>query len=421
MRILLLTQWFQPEPMLKGLSFATALAARGHSVQVLTGFPNYPGGHLYPGYKIRPWQREVMAGIQINRVALYPSHDQSGLRRIVCYLTFAFSCLLIGIWRVHKPDVIYVYNLVTLGPAAFLLRLLCGAKVIIDVQDLWPESVINSGMLHNKVAHRLLETACTAIYRQADWVTVLSPGFKELLVSRGIEPEKIEVIYNWCDEATQKPAERDESLAVETGLAGRFNVMFAGTMGVMQGLDAVLKAAELCTTYTPNIQFVFIGGGIDRPRLEAMAAELNLPNVRFLPRQPPEMMGRYYALADALLVHLRDDPLFRITIPSKTQAYLYMGKPIIMAMTGDSASLVLQSGAGIVCPPDDPIALAEKVACLAAMKPEEREHMGQAGRNFYHQHLALQVGVDRFEHRMLALTGQAPNQSISTLSTFKLG
>ena len=119
---------FQPEPMFKGLPFAQALAARGHTVEVLTGFPNYPGGKVYPGYRIRPWQRENLGGVRVNRVALYPSHDRSGMRRMLNYLSFAFSCLLFGPWLVSKPDVIYVFNLVTLGPAAFLLRGLSGGS-----------------------------------------------------------------------------------------------------------------------------------------------------------------------------------------------------------------------------------------------------------------------------------------------------
>ncbi len=281
-----------------------------------------------------------MSGIRVNRVALYPSHDRSGLRRIANYLSFALSCLILGPWLVHKPEVIYVYNLITLGPAAFLLRLLFGAKVIIDVQDLWPESVLNSGMLRSGAAHRLLTSICTWVYHRADWITVLSPGFKLALTARDVAPNKIEVIYNWCDETAQRPASRDETMAQELGLAGRFNILFAGTMGVMQGLDTVLEAAQLCSISVPAVQFVLMGGGVERERLEAKAVTMNLNNVRFLPRQQPEAMGRFYALADALLVHLKDDPLFRITIPSKTQTYLYMGKPIIMAMPGDAADLV---------------------------------------------------------------------------------
>lgn len=404
MRILMLTQWFQPEPAGRGLPFAKELAARGHQVEVLTGFPNYPGGKLYAGYRIRPWQCEVMEGIRVNRVALYPSHDRSGLRRMANYLSFALSCLFFGTWLVQKPDVIYVYNLVTLGPTAFLLRWRYGAKVLLNVQDLWPESVTSSGMLRGGAIHTLLATVCNWVYRQMDWLAVLSPGFKDALIARGVAAENIEVIYNWCDEHSQQPAARDETLAREVGLEGRFNVLFAGTMGVMQGLDTVLDAAQICRTSTPRAQFVFIGGGVERSRLEARAAEMGLENVRFLPRQAPEEMGRFYALADALLVHLKNDPLFRITIPSKIQAYLYMGRPIIIAMQGDATDLVRQAGAGLICPSQDPVALAETVAQLVALPMEERKRMGLAGAAFYAEKLAMQSGIDRFAQRMQTLT-----------------
>ena len=146
-----------------------------------------------------------------------------------------------------------------------------------------------------------------------------------------------------------------------------------------------------------------MGDGIDRARLEALVMERGLSNVKFLPRQAPEDMGRFYALADALLVHLKDDPLFRITIPSKTGAYLYMGKPIIMAMQGDAADLVRQAGAGLFCPPQDPAALAETVVKLVAMPAAERERLGHAGAQFYTENLSMRAGVARFEQRMQIL------------------
>ncbi len=400
MRILLLTQWFQPEPTSKGLPFAKALAGRGHYVEVLTGFPNYPGGKLYPGYRVRPWQQEIMEGIPVNRVALYPSHDRSGLRRMANYLSFALAALTLGPWLVSRPEIIHVYNLVTLIPAALLLRWIFRAKVLLDVQDLWPESVINSGMLNNRLLHRILTAGSIWAYRQADWITVQSPGFQRALIQRGVSSDRIEVIYNWCNEAEQRRAPRDGALAQQLGLDGRFNVLFAGTMGVMQGLDTVLEAARLCHGRVPQAQFVLIGGGVERDRLEAKATAMGLTNVRFLPRQPPDGIGRFYALADALLVHLKDDPLFQITIPSKTQAYLYMGKPIIMAVRGDAAELVQQAGAGLMCAPEDPVALTDAVACLAAMAPEERERLGRSGAEFYARNLSMEAGVDRFERRM---------------------
>jgi glycosyltransferase involved in cell wall biosynthesis len=319
------------------------------------------------------------------------------------YISFAMSCLLIGFWLVRKPDVIYIYNLVTLAPAAYILRCLSGAKVLIDVQDLWPESVLSSGMLRPGMIRGFMSALSTWLYRMADWLTVQSPGFRIALANRGVVADRMNVVYNWCDEDAQRPVEPNATLARELGLAGRFNVLFAGTMGIMQGLDTVLDAAEISRTRTPDVQFVFVGAGVERQRLEAQAHTRNLTNVRFLPLQQPNVMGQLYALADALLVHLKDDPLFRITIPSKTQAYLYMGKPIIMAMQGDAADLVRQANAGVFCPSTDPIALADAVASLVTMPAAQRDRLGTAGAQFYRNNLTLQSGVDHFERCFVSL------------------
>jgi len=407
MRILFLTQWFQPEPFFKGLPFAKALREKGHDVEVLTGFPNYPGGKVYPGYRVRFYQRDTMDGIPVHRVALYPSHDKSAIRRIINYLSFSLSAFLFGPWRVEKPDVIYVYNLVTLGPPAFLLRFLFGAKVIIDVQDLWPESVANSKMLGHKVVLNVLNGICGWIYRGADQVTVLSPGFKQELINRGVAPEKIEVSYNWCDETSIAVDASPVGAVIPPEFAGKFVVLFAGAMGLAQGLDTVLDCARLCRETLPDIQFVLIGGGVDRPRLQKRAEEMGVDNVIFLPPRSMERMGEIFALADALLVHLKDDPLFRITIPSKTQAYLYTGKPIIMAMRGDAADLVREAGAGIVCEPDDPQEMMNAIKALCEMPVIKRQKMGEAGHRYYMNHLSFNQGVKQFERIMTTLVGKA--------------
>jgi len=407
MRILFLTQWFQPEPFFKGLPFAKALREKGHDVEVLTGFPNYPGGKVYPGYHVRFYQRETMDGIKVHRVALYPSHDISALRRILNYLSFSLSAFLLGPWLVEKPDVIYVYNLVTLGPPAFLLRFLFGAKVIIDVQDLWPESVANSKMLGNKAVLNVLNGICGWIYRGADRLTVLSPGFKQELMNRGLSSEHIEVIYNWCDETSIAVSASPIGAVKQPEFAGKFVVLFAGAMGLAQGLDTVLDCARLCREPLPDIQFVLIGGGVDRPRLQKRVEEKGLDNVTFLPPRSMETMGAIFALADALLVHLKDDPLFRITIPSKTQAYLYTGKPIIMAMRGDAADLVREAGAGIVCEPDDPQEMMNAINTLYEMPEIERRKMGEAGHRYYMNHLSFNQGINQFERIMTTLAGKA--------------
>lgn len=407
MRILFLTQWFQPEPFFKGLPFVKALRDRGHEVEVLTGFPNYPGGKVYPGYCVRFYQRETMDGIPVHRVALYPSHDKSASRRILNYLSFSLSAFLIGPWLVGKPDLIYVYNLVTLGPAAFLFRLLFWSKVIIDVQDLWPESVANSQMLGNKEVLNVLNRLCDWVYRGADHLTVLSPGFKKELTKRGVAPEKIEVIYNWCDEVSIAVDASPVGAVKPSEFSGKFVVLFAGAMGFAQGLDTLLDCAGLCREALPDVQFVMIGGGVDRPRLQKRAEEMGLENVTFLPPRSMEIMGEIFGIADALIVHLKDDPLFRITIPSKTQAYFYTGKPIIMAMRGDAADLVRNAGAGNLCEPENPRAMMNAIKALYEIPAIERQKMGEAGHRYYMDHLSFNQGVNQFERIMMSLLRKA--------------
>ena len=404
MRILFLTQWFQPESFFKGLPFARALKNKGHEVEVLTGFPNYPGGKIYPGYKVQLYKKEMMDGITVHRVPLYPSHDKSALRRIINYLSFSLSAFLMGPWLIKKPDVIYVYNLVTLGPAAYLLRLLYGAKVIIDVQDLWPQSVADSGMLENKIVLNILNGFCNRVYNKADLLTVLSPGFKNHLAGRKIDERKIHVIYNWCNESAI--GNTNMKAVCEDNESKKLTVLYAGAMGVVQGLDSVLECAKMCMDNMPDVRFTLIGEGADRKRLERLAAEMSLRNVTFLPRRPIEKMAEIYDKADVLLVHLKDYPLFRITIPSKTQAYLYMGKPIVIAVHGDAAALVEEAGAGIVCTPDQPSAMMEAIKKLYEAGPQTRQRMGRAGHDYYMRRLSFDKGADQFESLMSAMVKQ---------------
>jgi glycosyltransferase involved in cell wall biosynthesis len=419
----MLGQFFTPEPTFKGLPFARELQRRGHEVEVLTGFPNYPGGQVYPGYRVRPWQREIMDGVAVNRVPLYPSHDRSALRRVANYASFALSAATLGPFLVKRPDVVYVYHPpATVGLPAMALRAAHGCPLVYDIQDLWPDTVASSGMMGNRWLNGALARWCRLVYSQVDRIAVLSPGVRETLIRRGVAAEKIDVIYNWADEANLRSAggkgDRSHLCTAPFGpfrqmapvpfsaMAGRFNVVFAGTMGLVQKLDAVLEAARICAATAPDVQFVFVGGGVDKTRLEQRAKELHLPNTRFVPRQPIEAIGGILSRADALLVHLQDDPLFRITIPSKTQAYMAMGRPVLMAVAGDAARLVEQSGGGVTCPPEDPLALAEAVQRLRAMPQPEREAMGANGREFYDRHLSLAVGAAKFE-RIFELAVQA--------------
>ena len=395
MKILMLTQWFQPEPTFKGLPLARALRDRGHEVEVLTGFPNYPGGKVYPGYRVRPWSRETMDGIRVNRVALYPSHDRNTVSRVLNYLSFGATSALVGPWLVRKPDAIHVFNLVTLDVAWRMVRFLKGARVVLDVQDMWPESLAASGMMNDRLLLSVVDRWCRAAYRHANRIIALSPGFKKKLATRGVPEDRIEVVYNWCDESSLDLREPDQAVARELGFADRFNIVFAGTMGLVQGLDTVIEAARRLRVRAPDVLFTFIGGGIEVDRLKQTSS--GLPNVQFLPFRPMSGMGAVLANADALLVHLKADPLFEITIPSKIQTYMYAGKPILCGVKGDAADLVCRAGAGLPFTPEDPEALAEAVLVLRDLDADRLRLMGDNGRAFYREHLAMEQGVRRME------------------------
>ena len=405
MKILFLTQWFEPEATLKGLKFAKELVSRGHEVHVLTGFPNYPGGKVYPGYKIRLWDYEVMDGIPVHRVALYPSHDKSAIGRVFNYVSFSLSAAFLGPFLVPKVDVVYVYHPpATVGLPAMVLKFLRRVPFVYDIQDFWPDTLAVTGMFNSQLGLKIIGKWCDLIYRSASKIVVLSPGFKEKLVGLRVPRDKVEVIYNWTNEETVVSADRDAALARELGMTDRFNVVFAGNMGLGQALDAVLDAAEMLKETEPKIQFVFLGGGVDEPRLRTRALEMKLDNVRFLPRRPLSKMPELLALADVLLVHLKDEPLFSITIPSKTQAYLYAGKPILMAVRGDAARLVEDAGAGIACEPEDSDEIAETIHKMFRMQPEQLAQMGQNGKLYYEVDLSFQVGAGRFENAFRGLT-----------------
>ncbi len=402
-RVLLLTQWFDPEPTFKGLLFARELVKLGFEVEVLTGFPNYPGGKVYPGYRIRPVCTEEIDGVRVVRVALYPSHSRSAIGRVANYVSFAASACLYGMLGARRPDVIYAYHPpATIGIAATLIRWVRGGSVVMDIQDLWPDTLRATGMVRNPRVLAAVDLVCKWLYRKVDRVVVLSPGFKRLLIERGVPPEKVEVIFNWADESAVSASGADSPAGFP---AEGFRVLFAGNMGVAQQLDVAISAAALLAERCCDAKFVFLGGGIDAQRLSARAESMGLENVRFLPPVPMSQVGPYLRHADALLVHLRPDPLFEITIPSKTQAYLAAGRPILMGVGGDAAELVVRSGAGIAFAPGSPEALANSVERLMSLSDSDRATMGKRGADFYERHLCVARGVEAFA-RVFASSGQ---------------
>lgn len=394
-KIALLTQWFDPEPTFKGLVFARELVRQGFKVEVITGFPNYPGGNIYAGYKVTWIQREVIDGVHVTRLPLYPSHDQSAIKRILNYFSFSISALLYGLFFLKRADVIYAYHPpLTVGIAASLIKIFRRIPIVYDIQDMWPDTLQATGMINNTIVLSLVSKVCNWVYRRVNEIVVLSPGFKSLLIERGVPKDKIEVIFNWADE--------DSLLASEGVLPesfpnkNAFKVIFAGNMGKAQALDVVLEAAALLKIANSRVVFVMIGSGVDVLRLKNKAADMELSNIVFLPAVPMTQIGKFLISSDALLVHLKKDPLFQITIPSKTQAYMCIGKPLLMAVDGDASDLVHQSDGGITTESQNPKELAQAVERLAALDHSQLIQLGKNSRKYYYEHLSLAVGAGKF-------------------------
>lgn len=402
-RAVFVTITFHPEPgALRGLPLAKALRDDfGWEVEVITAVPWYPLGRAYPGYRLAPYQREVVDGIVVHRFWLLPSHDRSAARRIGTYASFMLSTLVLAPWRVRRAPVLYhVDNLPTTGLTVAWLRLLWGARVLQHIGDLWPDSVTGSGMVGRGLAARLVERTLHGlmrfIYRTNDTITVITEGFRRILVERGVPPEKVRVLPNWADEERLAPVAVPAGLRASLGLDDRFLVLYAGNMGPLQGLQVVLDAA-VALRGDRSVQFVLIGDGPDRPSLEKRLAELALTNVRILPPRPVEEMPALNAMADALLVHLRDDPFLEDTVPSKTQVALYAGRPILMGSRGEAARIVRDSGGGYTFTPGRGDELAAAALRMAALPVEERERMGRRGKDHYHANLSLEFGAERMD------------------------
>lgn len=395
-RITILTQWYEPEPAYRGQEFAEGLVEKGYDVDVVTGFPNYPGGKLYDGYRVRPIQFETMGGIRITRLPLYPSHDSGKIGRVLNYVTFMLSVLVYLLFRTRRVHAVYVYHPpITVGLAAILAKFFRRNAVVLEIQDLWPDTLSATGMIGNKNILNAVYRICNWVYARSDQIVTQSNGFSARLIERGVNRGKVTTIFGWAQQDILLASAHEEAIGFRK--IERLRIVFAGNMGKAQALDTVLEAAARLATSCPGATFYLIGDGTERARLSERVAREALGNVVFLPRVPLEKIGAYLSQADILLVNLRDDPLFRITIPSKTQAYLSIGKPIIIGVSGEAADLISSAGAGVVTEPESAIALEAAVCKLDAMTDYERKRMGEMGRRFYDTHLSRDIGLNTFD------------------------
>jgi len=404
-RILILSIYHDPEPIPKTGELARELQRRGHSVTVVTAFPHYPSGRLYPGYHLAPWRWEMRDGVRVLRTFIYPYHGRRGGLRMLNYLSWMVSSIQAA-WLAPACDVIYVWHPpLTVGVSAWVISKLKRAPFVYDVQDLWPESALASGLMR---PGRLVD----GLYRLADWVykrapriLVVSQAAADYLRQRGVDPRKILVAHHWLDTS---PFERESTRDVraEFGFGNKFVVMFAGNLGMVQGLDTVIEAATLLRDRT-DVECVLVGDGSDRARLERLVAEQRLSNVRFLGQHPQADMPAFMRAADALLVHLRRSEIADHAVPTKILSYLAAGRPVVCATRGAAAEIVRSANAGLTLESSDPVALAGAISYLASLPAAARDQLGRNGRAHLAAHFDKQTVIDGYERVLNELAGSA--------------
>lgn len=403
MRILILSQYYDPDPIPKPSEVADELKRRGHDVFVLCGLPNYPSGKLAPGYRLRPLLREQRGGIPVFRIAEFPYHGASVVGRLVNYGSFLMSAIVVA-FLVPRPQVIYVWHPpLTNALAAWWVGIVHRVPFLLDVQDIWPDEGVLAGVIREGRLVRFLRQLEKFAYRRAAHIVVVTEGASRDLVSKGVPARKIEVLPNWVDPAWFAIPTQERLLQAREILQGdrRFIVTFAGNLGSAQGLDTVLRAADILRSRL-DIGFRFIGTGAAENHLRRLATELALENVRFLGRRPLEETSALLHASEVLLVHLKRGPAANVILPTKTLTYLAIGRPILMAMEGEAADVVDASGSGITVPSDDPMALSKAVLSLASKTADDLSRMGASGRTFALDHYSKDDLINSLEKALSA-------------------
>ena len=396
LQITFLSQLFDPENSIKGAKFLARLNDIGLKFSVVTTFPSYPAGKLYPSYS-RQYiiKTETMDGVPIVRLPTYINRSSSIIKRSFSYLTFGFVSLCYLFFK-KKPDLLYIYYPPLVGGLVGLFfKKFFRVPYIYEVQDLWPEALQAAGKIHEKMLiYRLIDRLINRIYDSASAIFVQSNGFKDILISKGVNSHKIHCIYNWTNEhdGLQEKTKPSNS---ELFKNDKFNILYAGNFGPAQDLSNLLSSAHYIEQTNSNspIHFWLLGGGLQSQLLKDEMSSLGLSNITFLDWVPPKQASELQSHADALLVHLAEDSIYEITLPQKLQTYMFIGKPILLCVAGEAATILKKGNFGINAKPGDPRSLAAAAIDLSNMSKMELFNLGINGKTYYQQNMSMQEGV----------------------------
>lgn len=383
----------------------------GHEVVVMTDVPNFPEGVVYKGYKNR-YSREIVEGIDVVRAPLWVTKNEGALKRIGSFISFMLSIIWYSRRVKGRVDVVAASSPQFFSAiAGYVVSKFKRAPYVLEIRDLWPESIVAVGAMQRNFIIRFLERIELFLYRAADHIVVVTNSFKTFIVEKGIDPAKISVIKNGADlEAYAAPLDQEvlQQLRIDHDLEGKFVVSYIGTIGMAHRVDIMLDAAKQCNVQ--DVVFVVVGTGAERQKIEQRLAAEPLPNFRLIDKQPKAMARYWLALSAASVVHLKASPLFKTVIPSKIFEAMAMRVPILMGVEGESREIVEEAGAGVSFGPEQADEMLEAINTLYS-DAGKRQAMAESGYAYVHQFYDRVLIAKRYMKLMQQVAAQEESES----------
>jgi glycosyltransferase involved in cell wall biosynthesis len=405
MRILFFSHYFPPEgnaPASRTHENCKRWIRAGHHVTVITCAPNVPDGKIYEGYKNKLYQKEVIDGINVIRVWTYITANKGTIRRIINFLSYMFSAVFFCLF-VKKPDVIIATSpQFFCGWAGVIASRMRRVPLVLEIRDIWPESIVVVGAMKNKKLLRILEWLEIKMYHAAERIVTVGQGYKQKLIEKGVSDELISVITNGYDSEIFYPRESDIEFRRMYKTNNEFICSYIGTIGMACGLEVVLEAAKILKVHRRNnIKFLLVGSGAVKEQLQRQAAEAKLDNVVFVDRQDKNVIPDFLSVTDACLVHLKKTELFKTVLPSKLFEAAAMAQPIILGVEGSAAQFVTDANAGICIEPENAEQLAQAVEYLSD-NPYVCRSFGKSGyeyvTKYYNRDMLASKYIDMITH-----------------------
>lgn len=395
MKILIVTQYFYPETF-KSNDLAFELQKRGHEVTVLTGIPNYPEGKIFDDYGFFKNRNQTINGVKVIRALLLPRGNGGGLRLFINYYSWAFfaslKALKLALFNKYDSIIVHEPSPITQFYPALLVKKIQKTPIYFWVMDLWPESLEIAGGIKNKFILNYYKKVIQKFYKNSKKILITSRGFRESIISKGNFADKIVYFPNWAEDTISNGNLEYPIPELPNG----FKIMFAGNIGEAQDMDTIMEAALKIKDY--DIKIILVGEGRKMPFVKEFIESNNLENIVFtVGRYPVEAMSAFFNKADILLVSLKDDPIFNLTVPAKVQAYMSSGKPLLAMLNGEGADTVKEANCGFIAPASDSKMLGEMMLKASKLDKEDLKKLGENGKVYYEKYFTMNECINNLE------------------------